>query len=76
MDEFRQESSRSGFKQKSTAAISHEDTSSNDVRDFHLHIKLYGCSWGKRLTILTRPLKYYFNIIRNSHSGTFHEYMF
>ena len=27
MDEFRQESSRSGFEQKSTAAISHEDAS-------------------------------------------------
>ena len=76
MDEFRQESSRSGFEQKSTAAISDEDTSSNDVRDFHLNIKLYGCSWGKRLTNLTRPFRYCFNIIRNSHSGTFHEYMF
>ena len=76
MDEFRQESSRSGFEQKSTAAVSDEDTSSNDVRDLHLDIKLYGRSWGTRLTILTRPFRYCVNIIRNSHSGTFHEYMF
>ena len=76
MDEFRQESNRSGFEQKSTAAISHEDTSSNDVMNVHLNITLYGCSWGKRLTILTRPFRYCFNTIRNSHSGTFHKYMF
>ena len=40
MDEFRQDSSRSGFEQKSTSAISHEDASSNEVRDFHRNIKL------------------------------------
>jgi len=40
MDELRQDSSHSGFEQKSAAAISHEDASSNEVRDFHLNIKL------------------------------------